>query len=354
MHFSTLLTSVALAASFVAAHPGHDISQEIREREIALRSLPPNLAHCAEKMRKRGITADAGKRRALLAKYAREERGLDVDAPHIQGRDYTTVLNTDHKSTKGYTPQTSESTIFANTGSCILSPEVTEGPYYVAGEFVRSDIRDGEAGIEFILDTQVLDVSTCEPVTNALVEIWHANSTGVYSGVNVGGNGVGTADSNNIFRPTNRGLQHTDAKGVAQFTTNFPGWYTGRTPHIHVLVHSNAQVTSNGHYTGGTSNHVGQLFFDQKLIAESATVAPYSANKQSLTTNAADGIFKQEAAQGDPVVFYSYLGTSISQGVFGWVAFGVDTTKVTTPRPAASLAATVVVTNAGQQATGVL
>lgn len=78
MHFSTLLTSVALAASFVAAHPGHDISQEIREREIALRSLPPNLAHCAEKMRKRGITADAGKRRAQLAKFAREERGLNV------------------------------------------------------------------------------------------------------------------------------------------------------------------------------------------------------------------------------------------------------------------------------------
>lgn len=251
----------------------------------------------------------------------------------------------------------------------------------VAGEFVRSDIRDGEAGIEFILDTQVLDVSTCEPVTNALVEIWRmsipfilsvtishplsfieaplltppdANSTGVYSGVNVAGNGVGTADSKNIFRPTNRGLQHTDAKGVAQFTTNFPGWYTGRTPHIHVLVHSNAQVTSNGHYTGGTSNHVGQLFFDQKLIAESATVAPYSNNKQSLTTNAADGIFKQEAAQGDPVVYYSYLGTGISQGVFGWVAFGVDTTKTTTPKAAASLAATVVVTNAGQQATGVL
>jgi hypothetical protein len=82
MHFSTLLTSVALAASFVAAHPGHDISQEIREREIALRSLPPNLAHCAEKMRKRGITAEAGKRRALLAKFAREERGLNVGRQH--------------------------------------------------------------------------------------------------------------------------------------------------------------------------------------------------------------------------------------------------------------------------------
>ncbi|KFY62326.1 hypothetical protein V497_02447 [Pseudogymnoascus sp. VKM F-4516 (FW-969)] len=354
MHFSTLFTSVALAASFVAAHPGHDISQEIREREIALRSLPPNLAHCAEKMRKRGLTADAGKRRALLAKFAREERGLNVDAPHIQGRDYTDVLNTDHKSTAGYTPETSEATIFAGTGSCILSPEVTEGPYYVAGEYVRSDIRDGEAGIEFVLDTQVLDVATCEPVTNALVEIWHANSTGVYSGVAVGGNGVGASDGNNVFRPTNRGLQHTDAQGVAQFTTNFPGWYTGRTPHIHVLVHSDAEVTSDGHYTGGTSNHVGQLFFDQALIAESATVAPYSDNKQSLTTNQADGIFKQEAAQGDPVVFYTYLGADISEGLFGWVAFGVDLTKTTSPRPAASLAATVVVTNAGQQATGVL
>lgn len=78
MHFSTLFTSVALAASFVAAHPGHDISQELREREVALRSLPPNLAHCAEKMRKRGALANAGKRRAQLAKSAREQRGLDV------------------------------------------------------------------------------------------------------------------------------------------------------------------------------------------------------------------------------------------------------------------------------------
>jgi protocatechuate 3,4-dioxygenase beta subunit len=181
-----------------------------------------------------------------------------------------------------------------------------------------------------------------------------ANSTGVYSGIAVGGNGVGASDGNNVFRPTNRGLQHTDAQGVAQFTTNFPGWYTGRTPHIHVLVHSDAEVTSDGHYTGGTSNHVGQLFFDQTLIAESATVAPYSDNKQSLTTNQADGIFKQEAAQGDPVVFYTYLGADISEGLFGWVAFGVDLTKTTSPRPAASLAATVVVTNAGQQATGVL
>jgi protocatechuate 3,4-dioxygenase beta subunit len=180
-----------------------------------------------------------------------------------------------------------------------------------------------------------------------------ANSTGVYSGVAVGGNGVGASDKNNVYRATNRGLQQTDPEGVAQFTTNFPGWYSGRAPHIHVIVHSNAQVTSDEHYSGGTDNHVGQLFFDQNLIADSAKVAPYSNNKQALTTNEADMIFRQEAAQGDPVVKYSWLGADLADGLFGWVAFGVDTTASKSPLPAASLAATVKVTNAGQQATGV-
>ena len=78
MHFSTLFTTAALVASFVTGHPGHDIGEEIRAREIALQSLPPNLAHCAQKLKARGITADAAKRRALLAKKARQERGLDV------------------------------------------------------------------------------------------------------------------------------------------------------------------------------------------------------------------------------------------------------------------------------------
>lgn len=78
MHFSALFTAAALAASFVTAHPGHDISEEIRAREVALRSLPPNLAHCAEKLKARGITADAAKRRALLVRKSRQERGLDV------------------------------------------------------------------------------------------------------------------------------------------------------------------------------------------------------------------------------------------------------------------------------------
>lgn len=165
-------------------------------------------------------------------------------------------------------------------------------------------------------------------------------------------NGAGTKDPSNKFNPALRGLQKTDASGVAQFTTLVPGHYTGRTTHIHVSAHIGATVAANGHYSGGTTAHVGQLFFDQSLITKVEATSPYSSNTQQLTTNARDSIFLQEAATSDPVVEYSLLGSSVTDGLFGWVAFGIDTSVSKTPRPAATLATTVTVTNAGQQVTG--
>ena len=97
---------------------------------------------------------------------------------------------------------------------------------------------------------------------------------------------------------------------------------------------------------------MGQLFFDQNLITEVGTLSPYSTNTQSLTTNAGDSIFVQEAISNDPVVEYSLLGSSVSDGIFGWVAFGINVATSKTVQQAASLAATVTVTNAGQQETG--
>jgi hypothetical protein len=77
MHFSNLVKTVALA-SLVVAHPGHDIREEIREREAAMVGIPRSLAHCAEQMEASGILAQATARRAALVRKAREERGLDV------------------------------------------------------------------------------------------------------------------------------------------------------------------------------------------------------------------------------------------------------------------------------------
>jgi len=198
-------------------------------------------------------------------------------------------------------------------------------------------MTESEEGVPFILDTQVIDMATCEPVTTAMVEIWHCNSTGVYSGIVASGNGD-SSDASNINATFLRALQPTDSEGVAQFISIFPGHYTSRAPHIHVLAHFNGTTFENGTYGGGVVSHVGQIFFDQDLITAVELTAPYNTNTQELTLNSADQILAEESAtNSDPVVNYTLIGDDISEGVFAWVAFGIDMTSSQTISGAASL-----------------
>jgi protocatechuate 3,4-dioxygenase beta subunit len=160
-----------------------------------------------------------------------------LKARSLSARDGDAVLKINHTSPIVYNPETPLDTIFAGNQSCILVPEVTEGPYYVSGEFIRSDIRETtiQQGVDLVLDIQVIDVATCEPVPDLMVDLWHANATGVYSGVTAGGNNAGASNINATF---GRGLQATDEDGVVVFTTFYPGHYTGRTQHIHVASHA--------------------------------------------------------------------------------------------------------------------
>ncbi|ELR10705.1 hypothetical protein GMDG_04966 [Pseudogymnoascus destructans 20631-21] len=103
------------------------------------------------------------------------------------------------------------------------------------------------------------------------------------------------------------GIVHLDEGG----TTVFPGHYTGRAPHIHVLAHFSGSILSNSTYGGDTASHIGQIFFDQDLISQVDTVAAYGENTQPLTTNAEDSIFSEEAATSDPVVEYSLIGDTL-------------------------------------------
>ena len=128
--------------------------------------------------------------------------------------------------------------------SCVLTPELTEGPYYIAGEKVRRDIREGHAGTLLTLHLRVLNVASCSPIKGAAVDIWHADAAGNYSG-------FGSDTSSRTFM---RGIQRTDATGLATFLTVYPGWYQGRTVHVHVKVH-----------VGGNVVHTGQLFFPDTL-----------------------------------------------------------------------------------------
>ncbi|KAM4062261.1 dioxygenase [Hirsutella rhossiliensis] len=315
--------SVALLLSAVVAHPNHDASQEMAERRSFLNSVrSTSLAHCAESLRARGVDARNAARRSSLAQEARFKRGL------LDKRDAETVLGKSHNQTElGYSQNTDLATLFSGNNSCVLAPEVTEGPYYVSGEHVRRNVVDGQKGIDIVLDYQVIDVDTCKPVPNVYVEIWHCNSTGVYSGVVANGNG-NAADQPNLSATFLRGIQETNSEGVVSFESLFPGHYGGRTTHIHVMVHANATLYQNqtlGYET--YASHVGQAFFDQSLISGVELLEPYRSNEQALTTNAEDMILSQEAdADGvDPLMQYALLGDSVSDGLLAWIAFGINT-----------------------------
>ena len=107
-------------------------------------------------------------------------------------------------------------------------------------------------------------------------------------------------------------------------TTIFPGHYSGRTTHIHILSHSNPTVNANRTLSGGTVSHIGQLFFDQSLITEVSQVAPYNTNTQSLTENSDDNILAGEAGTTDPILNYVLVGDSVSDGIVAWMTVGVD------------------------------
>ena len=123
MRFTNILTVAALTGAALA-HPGHDVRQEAAERRDFLQNTKrSSLAHCAAKFKARNVQAENVRRRAARVDAARQKRGL-------KKRDLDTLLATSHNKTcKGYTPQTDPATLFAGYNSCILTPEVTQGPY---------------------------------------------------------------------------------------------------------------------------------------------------------------------------------------------------------------------------------
>jgi protocatechuate 3,4-dioxygenase beta subunit len=200
---------------------------------------------------------------------------------------------------------------------CTLTKEMTEGPYYLDGALVRSDLTEGKAGIPLKLALTVVD-SSCAVVPNALVELWHADALGEYSGY-VGNNGHNESDDGTFLR----GGVLTNASGVADLTTIYPGWYRGRCVHIHVKVHTGVTLTSDGSFTGGTELHTGQLFFDESVTAKVAKVSPYSTNTVTRTTLSQDSIYDGGGASSG-LLTLTALGPSTPSGYTGTLTLGVD------------------------------
>uniref|UniRef100_H3H633 Intradiol ring-cleavage dioxygenases domain-containing protein n=1 Tax=Phytophthora ramorum TaxID=164328 RepID=H3H633_PHYRM len=177
-------------------------------------------------------------------------------------------------------------------------------------------------------------------VEGLFVDFWHCNTTGAYSGIVASGNGD-SSDATNVDKTFLRGLTPTDEDGVASYTSIFPGHYTSRATHIHLIgTYNGTPLGGNNTYSGGYASHVGQLFFDQDLISEVEATAPYSTNTQELTTNADDSILSEEATEDfDPFFEYVLLGDTVSDGVLAWISVGVDMTEAQTITAAGTLTA---------------
>jgi protocatechuate 3,4-dioxygenase beta subunit len=221
-------------------------------------------------------------------------------------------------ATDSSTPDATTTAPVAAAAVCTLTKEMTEGPYYLDGQYVRADISEGKSGIPLKLTLTVVDDDTCAPLNNALVEIWHCDALGEYSGF-VGENGHDEPDNGTFLR----GGVLTGSNGVAKITTIYPGWYRGRCVHIHIKVHTDVTLTPDGSFTGGQELHTGQLFFSETITAKVARPSQYAVNTVPRTTLAQDSIY-DEGGAASGLLTLTPLGSTTSSGYAGTLTLGVE------------------------------
>jgi protocatechuate 3,4-dioxygenase beta subunit len=194
--------------------------------------------------------------------------------------------------TGGETKSASTTAGTAGTGTqtasttCVVRPEQTEGPYYVDTGLDRSDIREEREGVPLELTFNVSrvdqgDASACGPLAGALVDVWHCDAAGEYSGVE--DNAAGDFDTRG--ETFLRGYQVTDENGVARFATIYPGWYEGRAVHIHFTIRDSPESEQGYEFTS-------QLYFDDALTDEVHSQGLYAEKGPRDQRNSTDGIYQ--------------------------------------------------------------
>jgi len=181
-------------------------------------------------------------------------------------------------------PASTTATLLDDAASCRVTAQQTAGPYYFDADKIRRDIREDRDGTRLRLAIRVRDAGSCDPLADAVVDIWHADAQGSYSGFDgdEGGGrprGGGGAQTGTRYL---RGAQITDADGIAEFVTIYPGWYPGRTVHIHAKVHLDAKTVLTT-----------QLYFDDDVSDEVFGAKAYAGRGDRGARNASDGIFDQ-------------------------------------------------------------
>lgn len=195
---------------------------------------------------------------------------------------------------------------------CIVSPELTEGPYFVDEKLERSDIRSdpstGEvregALLELTLRVLQVDASDCRPFEGAMLDIWHCDALGIYSGVE--DPGFDTTGQQFL-----RGYQVTDTSGTARFTTIYPGWYEGRSVHIHFKIRCDDADSRSFDFTS-------QFFFDENVTDQVHAEEPYVRKGTRTLLNEGDSIYQ---LGGDQLIL---AVTSSGNGYLGAIDIGIQ------------------------------
>ena len=199
----------------------------------------------------------------------------------------------------------------ASTPACVLSPEMTEGPFFVEERLERSDLvadAASEPGVRgalpLLLTLTLVDVRRqCAPLSGVQVDVWHTDALGNYSDVQ-GQRG----------RTFCRGYQVTDAAGRVSFTTIYPGWYPGRTIHIHVKARRfDATRRATGEYTT-------QVYFDERTNDAVMALPPYARRGRRTTTNARDGVY----GNASNLIVSTAPRPENAPGLTGAVTLGLD------------------------------
>jgi protocatechuate 3,4-dioxygenase beta subunit len=166
--------------------------------------------------------------------------------------------------------------------SCAVTPPETIGPYWVDEMLERADVRvdpsDGSVspGVPLRLVINVLrGDDNCAPADGLQVDIWHCDTGGLYSD---------EAANGTVGRKFLRGYQVTDANGSVTFLTIYPGWYSGRTIHVHFRIRTLDGATT-------AYDFASQLYFDDAISDAVLSESPYNARGARNTTNADDTIF---------------------------------------------------------------
>ncbi|MGB3311112.1 MAG: intradiol ring-cleavage dioxygenase [Nodosilinea sp.] len=216
--------------------------------------------------------------------------------------------------------QTPTGAAVAGQPACTVRPQQTEGPYFVDEGLNRSDIRPDPAtgsvkpGIPLTLQFRVSQVgaTACVPLAGAVVDVWHCDAAGAYSD-------VADRRSNTVGQAFLRGAQVTNADGTAEFTTIYPGWYPGRTVHIHFKIRGNITTNQGANQSANQGyEFTSQLYFDDALTNRVYAQAPYNASGQRPTRNQNDGIFRNG---GDRLMLSV---TQTGEGYTGRFEIGLD------------------------------